>query len=321
MNDIWGEYPSLNEDIEFIRNLIRKNVKCNEKTIETALLDLINSGGKLLRPSFVMIGGGFGNVEKENLYPLGAVIEMLHMATLIHDDIVDDSKLRRGTETIQSKYGKNYAVFMGDFLFCRCFSLLSNNTSMENIRLIAKVIEKICTGEIDQFASQFSRQVSVKKYLKRIAAKTAALFSLSLYVGSEEAGCKKSLCKNLGRIGYQIGMAFQIIDDLLDFNGNEKTVGKPVGNDIKHGIYTLPLIYAINSGDRELDSILLKNEYNQQDIIRIVEITRKLGGIERARKLAKRYTDKAYKGISSLPDVPEKKILMDMANKLLMRKY
>lgn len=321
MNNVWNEYPNLNKDLEVVRDMIRKNVKCNEKTIETALLDLVNSGGKLLRPSFVLIGGGFGNKDKDKLYPLCAVIEMLHMATLIHDDIVDNATLRRGSETIQSKYGKDYAVFMGDFLFTRCFSLLSNNTSMENMKNISKVIERICKGEIEQFSSQFSKEVSIRKYLKRIAAKTAALFSLSLYIGSVEAGCRKKLTNKLGKIGYDIGMAFQIIDDLLDFNSDEKTIGKPVGNDIKHGIYTLPLIYSIESGDKRLDAILSKDSYSDDDINDIINISRETGGVQKARELAKKYTEKAFKEIALLPEVPEKELLRDMASKLLVREY
>lgn len=321
MNNIWNGYPNLNNDLEAVQDIIRESVKCSEKTIETALMDLVNSGGKLLRPSFVLIGGGFGKGEKDKLCSLGAVVEMLHMSTLIHDDIVDDAALRRGSETIQSKYGKNYAVFMGDFLFCRCFSLLSNSSSMENMKMISKVIERICKGEIEQFSSQFSKEVSIRKYLRRIAAKTAALFSLSLYVGAVESGCKKKLANKLARIGYDIGMAFQIIDDILDFNSDEETIGKPVGNDIKHGIYTIPLIYALESGDERLNNILSKPNYSQEDVSEIIEISRELGGVDRARALAKRYTEKAFKEISTLPNVDSRNTLSDVAKKLIVREY
>ena len=117
MNRFWDEYPAIQRDLECVAEIMKKEVKCYEKSIEKSLLELINSGGKLLRPGFLLLSGGFGNYNSKTLFPLAAVIEMLHMATLIHDDIVDDSSHRRGSETIQAKYGKNYAVFMGDFLF------------------------------------------------------------------------------------------------------------------------------------------------------------------------------------------------------------
>ncbi|TDT60994.1 polyprenyl synthetase family protein [Fonticella tunisiensis] len=320
MSNFWDKYPMLKEDLEMVKNIMRKSVKCNEKLIESALLDLIDSGGKLLRPAFLLLGGRFGYYDQKKLCSLGATIEMLHMATLVHDDILDDAVLRRGSQTIQSKYGKNYAVFMGDYLFSKCFMLLSNNTSIENMKMLSKAVSRICAGEIDQFASQFNQNVSVKKYLKRIGAKTAALFSLSLYIGAEESGCSKKLASKLGRIGYNIGMAFQIIDDLLDYTGDEKVVGKPVGNDLKQGIYTLPLIYALESDKGDIRRMLSK-PLCYEDIKNIVKLAKELGGIERARALAKKYTDKAFKDITSLPDGEAKVILMEIAEKLLVRDY
>ena len=136
MNKFWDKYPSLSTDLEQVLEIMKSNVKNREKIIEEALLNLINSGGKLLRPGFLLISSGFGNYDKDKSCNLAAVIEMLHMATLIHDDIIDDAKNRRGQETVQSKYGKDYAVFMGDILFARCFMALSTNTSIENMKLL-----------------------------------------------------------------------------------------------------------------------------------------------------------------------------------------
>jgi heptaprenyl diphosphate synthase len=300
---------------------MRKSSNSSEKTIERALLDLIESGGKLLRPAFVLLGGRFGEYDQKKHTTLGAVVEMLHMATLVHDDIVDDAVLRRGRETIQSKYGKNYAVFMGDFLFSRCFTLLSNNTSMENMRMLSKVISKICVGEIEQFSSKFDPNVSTKKYLKRIDAKTATLFSISLSAGAVEAGCDKMLANKLGRIGHNIGMAFQIIDDILDYTGEQGVVGKPVCNDLKQGIYTLPLIHALEKDNGELKELLDRESYSDEEIRQIIATTEKYGGVEWSRKLALEYTEKAFKGIKALRDNEAKRILNEVTEKLLIRNY
>jgi heptaprenyl diphosphate synthase len=321
MNKFWDEYPAVQKDLERVAAIMKKEVKCHEKSIEASLLELIDSGGKLLRPAFLLLSGGFGQYSEKKLYPLAAVIEMLHMATLIHDDIVDDSSHRRGCQTIQSKYGKNYAVFMGDFLFSKCFMTLSDNTSMDNMRLLSKAISRICIGEIEQFSSKFNSDVSVKKYLKRIAAKTALLFSLSFYVGAKESKCPEALSKRLARIGYYMGMAFQIIDDILDYSGEEDVVGKPLGNDLKEGLYTIPLIYAIQSKDERVSELLSKKNYNDADIKTLIKLTDDAGGLEKARHLAHKYTDKAFKEIALLPNHENKDILYNVIGKLIWRNY
>ncbi|MDZ5000212.1 polyprenyl synthetase family protein, partial [Clostridium perfringens] len=135
MDKIWNKYPELKQELVCVINLMKKNVKCKDKRIENSILELIESGGKLLRPAFVLIGSKFGNPDKEKSIPTAAVIEMLHMATLVHDDVIDDSKLRRGQETIQSKYGKDYAVYIGDYLFCVCFKILATKSSLQAIKM------------------------------------------------------------------------------------------------------------------------------------------------------------------------------------------
>lgn len=321
MSTFWKEYPEIESDLEKVKNIMMNNVKCSEKNIETALEKLINSGGKMLRPAFLVLSSRFGEFNSDKIYNLGAVVEMLHMATLIHDDIIDDAPLRRGNETIQSRYGKNYAVFMGDFLFSRCFMLVSDRASVDNLKMVSKVIARICIGEIEQFSHKFSRNVSINKYLKRIAAKTAALFSLSLYIGASESGCSERFCKNIGKAGYNLGMAFQIIDDILDFSSDELVLGKPVGNDLKEGIFTLPLIYALQSDNSELTEILIKESYSNSDIGKIIEIVNNSGGIQMSRELAKKYTEKAFKNLSLLPESNSKKILMEVTEKLLIRDF
>lgn len=321
MNNFWDRYPNFKTDLEEVVKIMKLNAHSRERVIEEALLDLIASGGKLLRPGFLLISGSFGTYDRDKLCNLAAVIEMLHMATLVHDDIIDDAKSRRGNETIQSKYGKDYAVFMGDILFARCFMALSINTSMENMKLLSEAIFNICTGEIEQYSSHYSKEMSVKKYLKRIAGKTAALFSLSCYIGAYESSCDGELISNLSKAGYEIGMAFQIIDDILDYTADSKTVGKPTGNDLREGIFTLPLIYAVKRDKSQLLPILSKDKYSDDDIESIINITKVLGGIDSARILARKYTDKAFKRISKLPDGESKRVFLEVAESLLCREY
>jgi len=321
MNNFWDKFELLSTDLIEVVRIMKMNVRNKNELIENALLDLIDSGGKLLRPGFVLLSGSFGNYDSKKLCNLATIVEMLHMATLVHDDIIDDAKTRRNKETIQSKYGKDYAVFMGDILFSRCFMMLSDNTSMDNMKLFSNAISDICSGEIEQFSSRYSKELSVKKYLKRIAAKTAALFSMSFYIGAFESECSGELVKTLSNIGYDIGMAFQIIDDILDYTSEDNQLGKPTGNDLKEGIYTLPLIYALKEDKTRLLPILLKNNYTDDDIDLLIRLSIDLGGVDKAKALAKCYTDRAFKKISTLPECESKNFLTRFCEDLLFRKY
>lgn len=321
MNNYWSKYPLVKNDLEIIEDILKDNMKCKEKKIEESLMGMVDSGGKMLRPAFLLLAGRFGKFNSKKLYPLATVIELLHMATLIHDDIIDNSEFRRGKKTIHAEYGSNYAVFTGDLLFTRCFMLLSNNTSINNMKLVSRIIARICQGEIEQFSAHYQIDNTVKQYLKRIATKTSALFSLSLFIGASESKCSKDLCKELSRIGYNIGMAFQIIDDILDYEGSENVVGKPLGNDLKHGIFTLPLIYTLKVENNGLSDVLAKRNYCNEDIKHIINKTIQLGGLGRARELAKRYTTRAFDRLNALPNCESKRILIEVTETLLVREY
>lgn len=321
MNNFWSEYTQLSKELTEVNKVITQNIKSRNKLMENALTDLLNSGGKFLRPAFVLISHSFGNEQSNDIYTIAAVMEMFHMATLVHDDVIDESLLRRGKETMQHKYGKNFAVYVGDYLFCICFNLLSKCSSAKSIEVDTVSLSRICLGEIEQFQSRFKKEVSIKEYLRRISYKTAELISLSFYAGAVEGKCDKKLSKKLQNIGHNIGMAFQIIDDLLDFKGNEAVVGKPVCNDLKQGIYTLPIIFALEEKNSEIENLLLKEKLTDNDINSIVNILNEEGYLRRAEKLAQSYTDKAFKLINTLPDGYSKDTLVKLTNKLLTRTF
>ncbi|MGL4774428.1 MAG: polyprenyl synthetase family protein [Clostridium sp.] len=321
MDKMWDRYEDIKEELKGINDIMLTNTKCKDKIIQNSIHDLINTGGKMVRPAFVVIGAKFGEYNEEKARSLGAVIEMLHMATLVHDDVIDDAKLRRGNETIQSKYGKEYAVYIGDFLFCVCFKILASNASLQSIKIDSKSMSRICLGEIEQLNSRFSKKLSVKKYLSRISGKTAELFSLSLYIGAAESGCSTKVSKELSKIGHNIGMAFQIIDDILDYVGSDESIKKSAANDLKQGIYTLPFIYAFNNKPSSFENYLEKKELNDDEIMKIVHLVKENDGVEKAIELAQKYTDKAFIGIDKLPDNPYKDVLREIARKLIVREY
>ena len=322
MNNFWNDYPIIDKQLDEVRNQIRKNSKCKDKVIQESIIEMLESGGKMLRPAFVIIASKFGEYDEERTVAISAVIEMFHMATLVHDDVIDDAMLRRGKETVQAKHGKNYAVYIGDYLFCLCFKILATTSSIERgIELDTKVMTDICLGEVEQLNSRYDRNVTVKEYLKRISGKTAKLFSLSLYLGGAESKCTKKTCRLFWEIGHNIGMAFQIIDDILDYSVDSFKTGKDCSNDLKDGVYTLPLLMAQKKNIKELNDILDKKEYSDKDIELIMNIVRDSSAVEEAKALALKYTSKAFKNISKLPENEYRDILKEVTQQLLEREY
>lgn len=279
MKDFWKDYGKLRMDLTDVRALMKESVRTKEKALETPLAEMIDSGGKLLRPAFVLVASRFGEKEPGNIKELAAIVELLHMGTLIHDDIIDEAVLRRGSPSVQSKYGKDYAVYLGDYLFTRCFLMLSRRQDMENMRNLSEVISRICMGEIMQYDRRYDRELTVKKYLKIISGKTAALFALSFAVGAKESGADKRVLGHLAHLGYNIGMAFQIMDDILDYNGETRNTGKGPAADIKKGYLNLPMIYALaNPESGELRALLEKSEPVPDEEEAVVKWVDDLGG-------------------------------------------
>ena len=314
MLEIWNKYPALKNDLDAVKQFMKNNINSGEKYIDDPIIDLIDSGGKMLRPALVLIGSRFGNTEDSDAYKMASIVELLHISTLIHDDIIDESQTRRGNLSVQYKYGKNSAVFIGDYLFTKCFSLLAQNYTMDEMDELSKAISKICLGEIRQNTLKLSHSLSVKKYLRMIAGKTAALFSLSLYVGAKISEVEENEMKLLGKIGYQMGMAFQIQDDVLDFTGDPDLLGKDLINDIKEGYYSLPIIYAKKNG---LANINLESLPPSE----IIERVKNSGAIEKSKSVANKYIEKTYKLLDLLPDNDSKNILEDIINILVNRNY
>ena len=321
MHKVWDQYPEIKQELEAVVCLMDEQARCKDKIIESSIKELVHSSGKMLRPGFSIIASKFGKFEAEKTRVMAAVIEFFHMATLVHDDVIDDSKLRRGKETIQSKYGKEYAVYIGDYLFCICFKLLAQTASLHSIRVDSKAMSRICMGEVEQLNSRFDQAATVKDYLKRISGKTAELFALSLYMGAAESECDKRTSQLFWNIGYNIGMAFQIIDDVLDYTSSDETLGKESNHDVKEGIYTLPLIYALEKKPKELVEILNKEAYTDDDVEKVKEIVTAYDGVEKARQLAKKFTNKAFKLMEKLPENEYRTMLQEITRLMLVREY
>ncbi|MBP2099450.1 polyprenyl synthetase family protein [Enterococcus rivorum] len=326
MNDYWKEFPTIQQNLQDTCSLIEQQVKIRNKEIETALIDLTHSGGKLLRPAFFFLFSQMGDSSKqdqEQLIKIAASLEILHMATLIHDDIIDDSTLRRGIVTIQSKYGKDVAVYTGDLLFTEFFQLLSETMNGSSfLKTNANAMKRLLLGELDQMHTRYKKDMSVSDYLRSVNGKTAELFSLSCLEGAHFGHASKQVQRLARRIGRNIGIAFQVYDDILDYTADTTTLKKPVLEDLAQGVYTLPLILAIKQAPERFQPYLDKKEkITAEETLAVAELVLELGGIDEAKYFALKVTQKALTDIDTLPESVGKRQLEKLTELLLSRSF
>ncbi len=322
MTDFWADFPGLSEELDRVSATMAEAVGSENPVIADATSALVGGDGKLLRPGLLIVASRFGRMDGKKRASLAAALEMLHIATLIHDDVIDDSPLRRGLPAAHVRYGKKDAVLIGDYLLSRCFLLAASYTSPENATRLARAISVICTMEIEQDIDRFKADPSVRRYLRKIMGKTALLFSLACHVGAVEAKAPPAACERLRRAGYDIGMAFQIIDDILDYVGTADRVRKPIGNDLRAGLATLPLICALaNDPDGELAALVSSDAFPTAEPAAIINAAAARGGIEGARAYARRYTERGLHEIAKLPKGEARDMMEKLARRLLERTY
>ena len=306
LHPMWEGYPSLKDELTETLKKMEDVIRLKNKPVEQAIKETIHAGGKLLRPAYQLLFSQFGPEDDQaKAIALAASIEMLHTATLIHDDIVDEANIRRGKENIRGKFGNTVAVYAGDYLLVCCFKLLSNySTSLKSLQTNSHSMEKILDGELGQMDDRYNYHLKVEEYLENISGKTAELFRLSCSIGAYESGTTERFAKKAGAIGLAIGMAFQIMDDVLDYTKSSNEIGKPVLEDMRQGVYSLPLIYALQTDKKaELISYLdKKDKLTAKEIEKVQTLVAEAKGIDKAKELAEKYTKKSLNEINKLPD-------------------
>jgi geranylgeranyl pyrophosphate synthase len=288
--------------------------------LEAALEHLLSSGGKRVRPAIALLTGGMYNADPDRLVTLGAAIELLHTATLVHDDLIDGALLRRGIATLNSRWSPAATVLTGDFVFARAAKLAAETNSIEVMRIFSETLATIVNGEITQLFT--SRGLASREdYNQRIYAKTASMFELATTAAALLSPVSEDVVETARRFGYQIGMAFQIVDDVLDFTGEQTTIGKPVASDLRQGLITLPaLIYLeMNPGDPDMELLTNGGFYSEERIERLIESIRKSGAIERSLEEARHYVDCALEALAEQPESPESQALADLARYIVLR--
>jgi heptaprenyl diphosphate synthase len=317
---LWSKYPDVARELEKVENYIKNSMRSRNKLLTNVSRELIESGGKRLRPAFVILSSKFGNYDSKKIVSAAAALEILHTATLVHDDIIDRSKLRRGKVTVSEKYGADMAVYTGDFLFTKSVLMLSKDIPVDKLEQVAGALKTICEGEVDQYQDRFNIDVSVLSYIKRIRRKTAVLFAAACSLGADLAECTRDIVRGLARFGLSYGMAFQIRDDLNDFLSDPSITGKPVGNDISKGVITLPVIYTLKK-NRAFNSKLSEfidrdGKMTVGDFQEIIHMVKDAGGIEYSVELLKKYINKGLTLLENLPDNQSRAILSHMVKKL-----
>lgn len=292
---------------------IRRIVVSDFDDIEDVNEHLLFMRGKLFRPTLLLLSSRVGGEPDDDALTLAAVVELVHLATLVHDDAVDHSVLRRGLPTVNALWTHQVAIIMGDYLYSRGVSELARIGNLDALAVLANAANEMSVGEMRQLTSYDALDFSEQDYYRLIAAKTASLMSAACEMGAI-AGVP-AFRAELARYGHDLGMGFQIADDLLDYTGTEAVTGKPTGHDLRERKVTLPLVGALARAtpaeEREIRSFFTRVDPSDDEIARIVGIVRERGGLDYARERATRYADGAREALASLPDGPALDALID----------
>jgi geranylgeranyl pyrophosphate synthase len=316
-------FTPVQDGIKQVEELMRTQAGTeHHPDLRAALEHLLSAGGKRVRPTVVFLAGNMLGAPQDKLLTLGASVEMLHTATLVHDDLIDGSLLRRGMPTLNARWSPAATVLTGDFLFSRAAKLAADTDYLPLMKLFAETLSTMVNGELTQMFTA-KGMINRENYYQRIYAKTASLFEMSALAAAMVATDDEKIRTAMKNYGYEIGMAFQIVDDILDFTGEQTTIGKPVGSDLLNGLVTLPAIYYAETHPEDEDVRLLKEGgwANPERMERLVQSIRKSHAIHRAMDEAKERIDKALKVIEQFPLSTEREALEDLARYIVDRNF
>ncbi|WP_127585280.1 polyprenyl synthetase family protein [Paenibacillus koleovorans] len=318
-------YARKKKEIAQIEHELEGSIYTDQPLLKETSLHLLKAGGKRIRPVFVLLASEFGRYDLERAKRIAVPLELIHMASLVHDDVIDDANTRRGQLTVRSKWDNRIAMYTGDYIFAKALTVV---TELENPRvhqILSKAIVEMSIGEMEQIRYFFQPEQSIRTYLLRIRRKTALLIAISCQLGAIATNADNACSASLYRFGYNVGMAFQIRDDILDLTGTEKQLGKPPGSDIKQGNITLPVLLALR--EPELRQPLLaeirriQEADGQTDVEPFLRLIRGSRCIDRADELAARYIEKAIRSLDGLPNIRAKKDLIEIAHFIGNRSY
>jgi len=312
-------YAPIQGDLRLVENKLAEiagnDIPLLSRMLEYALLN----GGKRVRPALTLLSGKFYNYDLKVLVPMAVAVELLHVGTLVHDDIIDNSALRHGKPAVYRTWGSNSALLLGDYLFSRAGSLA---TTTDNLRVIKRFTETLMTisgGELREGSTAFSPDTARENYYKWIADKTACLFVMASECGSVLSGCPDNQVSALKNYALNFGLAFQIIDDILDFVGDEAALGKPIGSDLSEGAVTLPtILYGEKHPDDGIIGGLIR-EHKKELVPQAVDKIKASGVIDECRAIARQFYEKAYTSLDVLPECDARRSLRGLVTFVIER--
>lgn len=313
----------LQADLKIVENQLSEHVQSTSPMLTKASLHLFQAGGKRLRPAFALLAGKCCNSKLDILLPLAVALELIHMASLVHDDVIDNSLTRRGIPTVKAQWGDKVSLHTGDYLFAKSLILISQYKNQRIAKILADVSVEMCEGEIQQIATSYDLQQNLKDYFYRIKRKTAMLISASCQLGAVASNAEPIIERALTKYGHYLGMAFQITDDILDMTANQKELGKPIGSDLRQGIITLPTIYALKYAieKQELATIIVNRQKTDDGINEAIEIIKNSGAIEYSFAIAQSFIIKAKNQLHHIPSPECQHTLAYLADFVQIRNF
>ncbi len=307
-------YGPVRPDIRLVDDVLR-SLRPDEFPFLARILDhVLEAGGKRTRTAIALLAGRFWRYDLSLLVPLAASIELLHTATLVHDDVIDNAATRRGRATANSLIDNAASVMVGDYMFAHAAELIARTGDIAVIRLFAETLMKMATGELHQDISAYSYRQSTRDYFSRIAGKTASLFATAAQGGAMVSGCPEAWTKALQAYGENLGMAFQIVDDILDFTGDEAEMGKPAGSDLMQGTLTLPALLLIERyPDKNPVERYFSGRRRPENLRRAIAMMRESSVFDEAYAVALDFRDRAIEALKPLPSGEARDVLADVA--------
>jgi octaprenyl-diphosphate synthase len=310
-------------DLEKLEDSIDRLLTTRVAFIKDVVHHLIRSGGKRVRPILVILSSKLCGCDNDDPLPYAAIVEFIHTATLLHDDVVDNAETRRGNATANTVWGNESSVLVGDFLFSKSFDLMVLNQNAEILKVMSRATTDLAEGEILELLKTSDVRTTEEEYYEVIQAKTAVLLSAACEVGALLGNVDQEKRTALRDFGFHVGMAFQLTDDLLDYVSSDRVLGKDTGRDLKEGKVTLPLIHALKSATVEergfIEQALTKPRTTVKDFQKTKEIIEKYNGLAYAARVSRGHVDAAKDLMEVFPDSPHKKALIDLADYIVSR--
>ena len=312
-------------DMEQVNRLIVERLQSSVSLIPELAGHLVASGGKRVRPMLTLIAAKLCGYEGDRHQGLAATVEFIHTATLLHDDVVDDSDLRRGSATANALWGNKPSVLVGDFLFARAFQLMVEDGSLEVLRILSNASAVIAEGEVAQLTTANDTETTEAAYMEVITAKTATLFAAAAELGAVVAARSDAEADNLRSYGENLGIVFQLVDDVLDYNAKEADLGKAVGDDFRDGKITLPVVLAFERGSADEKKFwqrtLEQGEQTGEDLANAIALMQRHGALKDSMTRATDFADNAKKALASFDQSPAKAAMLDLVDFCIERIY